>query len=78
MSRLDRTLPHANNGLLFVSASARGPGAVRYRCPESGSYILLTDSAALQRLSMRPVQCAGCGGEHRLIRGDEPLIESAA
>ena len=78
MSGLDRMLPHTNNGLPFVAARARGAGAVRYRCPESGSYILLTDAAALKSLSMRPVQCAGCGGEHRLIRAEEALIESAA
>ena len=78
MSGLDRALPQSSNGLAFVPANARGRDAVRYRCPQSGSYILLTDSTALQHLAIRPMRCAGCGGEHRLIRADEVLIESAA
>jgi hypothetical protein len=78
MSGLDRTFPRASHALPFVSASVRGSGAVRYRCPESGSYVLLTDADALGRLATRPVFCAGCGGEHRLIRAEAVLAESAA
>jgi hypothetical protein len=78
MSGLDRTFTHVINGLSFVAASTRGSGAVRYQCPESGSYVLLTDATELKHLSRRAVRCAGCGGEHRLLRVDEPLIESAA
>jgi hypothetical protein len=78
MSGLDRTHPHASQTLPFVPVNVRGPGAVRYRCPESGSYVLLTDAEALTRMCSRPVFCAGCGGEHRLIRADEVLVDSAA
>jgi hypothetical protein len=80
MSGLSRTVPPASRTVPFVRASVRGPGAVRYRCPESGSYVLLTDGEALRRMSTRPVFCAGCGGEHRLIRAEaeEVPVETAA
>jgi hypothetical protein len=77
MAALDRTLLHATSSFAYVPASAR-LGAVRYRCPDSGSYVLLTEPAALRRLSTRPVHCAGCGGEHRLLGIDDALVDSAA
>jgi predicted RNA-binding Zn-ribbon protein involved in translation (DUF1610 family) len=77
MAGLDRTVPHLPNSFAYVPASAR-LGAVRYRCPESGSYVLLTDAAALRRVSRRPVHCPGCGGEHHLLASDESLVDSAA
>jgi hypothetical protein len=77
MAGLDRTFPHASSSFAYVPASARR-GAVRYRCPDSGSYVLLTDPAALQRLSTRPVHCAGCGGEHRLLGVRNTPVDSAA
>ena len=77
MAGLDRTLPHATSSFAYVPSSVR-LGAVRYRCPESGSYVLLTDPAALKRLSTRPVHCAGCGGEHRLLCTADAAVDSAA
>jgi hypothetical protein len=77
MAGLDRTLPHVSSSFACVPASVR-LGAVRYRCPDSGSYVLLTDPAALKRLSMRPVHCAGCGGEHRLLCTEDARVDSAA
>jgi hypothetical protein len=59
------------SSLSFVPASVRFSGAVRYRCPQSGSYVLVTDPDAMQQLFVRPLRCAGCGGLHRLTRGDE-------
>lgn len=77
MAGLDRTFPHKTSGFAYIPASAR-LGAVRYRCPESGSYVLLTDPVALRRLSARPVHCAGCGGEHRLLCAADEPVDSAA
>jgi hypothetical protein len=61
-----------------VPARVRGMGAVRYRCPESGSFVLVTDPSALNVLSTRPVGCPGCGGEHRLMHAEEMPVDSAA
>ena len=77
MAGLDRTFAYATNGFACVPATTR-LGAVRYRCPDSGSYVLLTDPAALRGLSLRPVHCAGCGGEHRLLATEDALVDSAA
>jgi len=68
---------HAGRSFAYVPASAR-LGAVRYRCPESGSYVLITDPAALKRLSTGPVHCAGCGAAHCLLCSAEPLVGTAA
>lgn len=66
--------------LPFVPATVRFAGAVRYRCPESGSYVLVTDPDALQYLFVRPLRCVGCGSLHRLTHGeeDEFVASSAA
>lgn len=77
MAGLEHTFTRAINSFAYAPASAR-LGAVRYRCPQSGSYVLLTDPAALKRLSTRPVHCAGCGGEHRLLGAEDALADSAA
>jgi hypothetical protein len=77
MAGLERTFTHATTNFAYVPASVR-LGAVRYRCPESGSYVLLTDPTALKRLSARPVHCGGCGGEHRLLCTGDGLVDSAA
>jgi len=78
MAGLDRTHRlRANRRFAYVPATAR-LGAVRYRCPESGSYVLLTDPAVLKRLSTGPVHCAGCGAAHCLLCSAEPLVGTAA
>ena len=48
---------------LSVPAMRRAHGALRYRCPSTGSYVLLTDPAALAEASApnAPVRCPGCG-----------------
>jgi hypothetical protein len=56
--------------LPVVTAIERPFGAVRYRCPESGSFVLLTDPEALKDSFMRPIRCVGCGGLHRLRQAD--------
>jgi hypothetical protein len=49
-------------------AIRRAYGALRYRCPASGSYVLVTDPAALARLTgpQAPIHCPGCGDTHFL------------
>jgi DNA-directed RNA polymerase subunit RPC12/RpoP len=77
MSGLERTFPN-NATMPFVPARVRGMGAVRYRCPESGSYVLVTDPSALNVLSTRPIACPACGDKHRLMHTDNVPVDSAA
>ena len=62
-------LPH------WVSAVATPRGALRYRCPISGSFVLLTDADALESLSGETAthRCPACGDVHVLERtaGDD-------
>jgi hypothetical protein len=53
-----------------VPAVRRAHGALRYRCPSTGSYVLLTDPAALAEAStpQAPVHCPGCGDTHLLAQ----------
>jgi hypothetical protein len=53
-----------------VQAVRRARGALRYRCPSTGSYVLLTDPAALAEASApnAPVHCPGCGDTHLLVQ----------
>ena len=55
---------------LSVPAMRRAHGALRYRCPSTGSYVLLTDPAALAEASVpnAPVHCPGCGDTHLLTQ----------
>jgi predicted RNA-binding Zn-ribbon protein involved in translation (DUF1610 family) len=60
-------------------ASVRSKGAIRYRCPETGSFILVTHPAMVEKLS-RPdasVRCPGCGDTH-LLRPDEDTADIVA
>ena len=66
---------HGGGFLRWVAAKQRRYGAVRYRCPVTGSFVLVTDAAALKRLA-RPrarIRCAGCNEMHLLT----PDIEEA-
>lgn len=65
--------------LRWTAATRRPQGAVRYRCPVTGSFVLVTEAEALQKLA-RPharLRCSGCGEVHMLARtadGDEPAV----
>ena len=70
-SALRPTLPR------LAVASVRSGGALRYRCPETGSYILVTHAATVEQLS-RPqasVQCPGCGDTHVLQQQDDDTAD---
>ena len=60
-------LPH------WVPAVATARGALRYRCPVSGSFVLLTDADALEALSADTAthRCSACGDVHVLERTAE-------
>jgi hypothetical protein len=56
-------------------ATPRRHGAMRYRCPLTGSYVLITDEATLSRFA-RPlsrIRCADCGELHLVtVAADDP------
>lgn len=51
-----------------VNAIRRAQGAVRYRCPINGSFVLVTESATLKRLasSRARLRCASCSEMHMI------------
>jgi hypothetical protein len=51
-----------------VSATLRPSGAVRYCCPVTGSFVLVTDPTALARIAEHDirVRCMDCGEMHLL------------
>lgn len=59
-------------GLLHrAPAVTRTDGALRYRCPTSDSFVLITDEATLTTLSAprSRVLCPACGEMHLLTQG---------
>jgi hypothetical protein len=60
-------------GMLRWAAAAPRTGAVRYRCPVTGSFVLVTDETSLRKFS-RPttrLRCGGCGELHFVaVTGD--------
>jgi hypothetical protein len=62
-----------------AAATTRAHGALRYQCPVTGSFILITDEATLASLD-RPlgrVRCVGCGEMH-LLTHDDGISDAAA
>ena len=60
-------LPH------WVPAVATPRGALRYRCPVAGSFVLLTDADALDALAGETAthRCSACGDVHVLERTED-------
>lgn len=56
----------AGRPLQPVNAVRRAQGAVRYRCPINGSFVLVTDSPALKKLARNRarLRCASCSDMH--------------
>jgi hypothetical protein len=70
---------HARSLLRLAKATPRPMGALRYRCPITGSFVLVTDETTLQWLA-RPnarLRCADCGELH-LIGGEAAGPSAAA
>jgi hypothetical protein len=61
---------HAAEPVRRVQATLRPSGAIRYCCPDTGSFVLITDAATLARLSERDrrLRCADCGEMHLIKR----------
>jgi hypothetical protein len=62
-------LRHAAAPLRSVAATSPRHGALRYSCPVTGSFVLVTDEATLASMS-RPrarLRCADCGEMHLLV-----------
>lgn len=61
-------LRHAAALLRPADATARAHGALRYQCPVSGSFVLVTDEASLARLTGKRarLRCSACGEIHLL------------
>ena len=54
----------------WAKAIPRAHGALRYECPVTGSFVLITDEAALAKLA-RPrgrLRCMDCGEVHLLAQ----------
>jgi hypothetical protein len=53
-----------------VQATLRPSGAIRYCCPDTGSFVLITDAATLAGLFERDrrLRCADCGEMHLIKR----------
>lgn len=66
----------AGRMLRWAPAAPRS-GAVRYRCPVTGSFVLVTDEASLRKFD-RPttrLHCAGCGELHFVaVAGDDSAV----
>lgn len=61
---------HAASLTRWVPATLRPLGAVRYRCPVTGSFVLVTDDTTLATLD-RPrarLRCPTCGEMHLLTQ----------
>jgi hypothetical protein len=58
----------AGNAVRSAPATMRAHGALRYQCPVTNSFVLVTDDATLATLAKpRPrVRCADCGEMHLL------------
>jgi hypothetical protein len=59
---------HAAALLRRAEATARPRGALRYQCPVTGSFVLVTDEASLQRLTGKRtrLRCSACDEMHLL------------
>jgi len=73
---------HAAEPVHHVAATLRPQGAVRYCCPVTGCFVLVTEAATLARLTERNarLRCVDCGEMHLLIltpaapAGERPRI----
>jgi len=71
-----------NDGrMLRWTAATPRFGALRYRCPVTGSFVHVTDEAALRKLAQPTtrMRCADCGEMHFVaVAGDDPTVIVAA
>ncbi len=68
-------------GMLRWTAATPRFGALRYRCPVTGSFVHVTDEASLRKLAQPTtrMRCADCGEMHFVaVAGDDPTVIVAA
>lgn len=68
-------MSQARGLLRWAAATPRPHGALRYRCPVSGSFVLVTDEPTLGRLAQgrARIRCADCAEQHLVtVTADEP------
>jgi hypothetical protein len=78
-------LSQGTGWIRWVAASIRPHGALRYRCPVTSSFVVVTDDVMLARLS-RPharLRCLSCGEFHLLTQephhvGDRSMTAAQA
>jgi len=72
----------ADGMLSWAQATPRPHGALRYRCPVTGSFVLVTEEASLDRLTRSParLRCVDCHEIHlvTVAAKDAPVIVAAA
>ena len=63
-------LGHAAALVLPAETTPRPHGALRYQCPVTGSFVLVTDEESLEKLATRRtrMRCNACGEIHLLRR----------
>lgn len=61
-----------------AEATPRPHGSLRYRCPVTGSFVLLTDENTLTRLTVprARLRCMDCGETHLLVQGGDRDVET--
>jgi hypothetical protein len=63
---------HAFEPVRRVAAMLRPQGAIRYSCPHTHSFVLITEAATIVGLTQRDIRlrCADCGEMHLLWLDD--------
>jgi hypothetical protein len=61
---------HVDEPVRRIQATLRPRGAIRYCCPVTGSFVLVTEAATLARLVERNIRlrCVDCGEMHLLTQ----------
>jgi hypothetical protein len=61
---------HSAEPMSRVAATLRPSGAVRYRCPVTGCFVLITDPPTLARIAEHDIRtrCMECGEMHFLTQ----------
>lgn len=67
---------HSAEPMSRVPATLRPSGAVRYRCPVTGSFVLITDPPTLARIAEHDsrTRCMDCGEMHFLTQ-EAPALD---
>jgi hypothetical protein len=70
---------HARALMRPATATPRPHGALRYRCPVTGSFVLVTDEATLGQLAgpRARLRCVDCGELHLIVmQAGAPIVSA--